>query len=150
MGLGLDVDIFPYLLSICDQRRLMHNCTSRAFAICKHLDCRLLSYSITHFFTEISPNETPHNGASGMGMHCLSMSYKVITQTNCFIPFKHAQWEWKIGKKLIKHMKNETIQPPETNAQYLGWGPSLLGAEFVRGRVWQGPRCPGIDCPVHN
>ena len=26
------------------------------------------------------------------------------------------------------------IQPPETNAQYLGWGPSLLGAEFVRGQ----------------
>ena len=31
-------------------------------------------------------------------------------------------------------MYNETIQPPETNAKYLGWGPSLLGAEFVRGR----------------
>ena len=35
-------------------------------------------------------------------------------------------------------MYNETIQPPETNAQYLGrgrvcQGPSLLGAEFVRG-----------------
>ena len=36
-------------------------------------------------------------------------------------------------------MYNETIQPPEANAQYLGRGPSLLGAEFVRGRVCQGP-----------
>ena len=36
-------------------------------------------------------------------------------------------------------MYNETIQPPEANAQYLGWGPSLLGAEFVRCRVCQGP-----------
>ena len=31
-------------------------------------------------------------------------------------------------------MCDETIQPPETNAQYLGLGLSLLGAEFVRGR----------------
>ena len=32
-------------------------------------------------FKEISPYETPHNGASGMGMalHCLPMSHKVIT-----------------------------------------------------------------------
>ena len=61
-----------------------------AFAICKHHDCRLLSYSIT-LFTEISPYETPHNGASGMGMHCVPMSKKVITQTHCFIPIPHAQ-----------------------------------------------------------
>ena len=33
-------------------------------------------------------------------------------------------------EKQIKHMYNETIQPPETNAQYLGFG-----AEFARGRV---------------
>ena len=32
------------------------------------------------------------------------------------------------------HIYNENIQPPETNAQCLGWGPSLLGAKFVRGR----------------
>ena len=38
-------------------------------------------------------------------------------------------------EKNIKHMNNETIQPPETNAQYLGFGPSLLGAEFARCRV---------------
>ena len=42
-------------------------------------------------FTEISPYETPNNGASGMGMHCLPMSHKVITPTNCFIPITHAQ-----------------------------------------------------------
>ena len=30
-------------------------------------------------------------------------------------------------------MYNETIQPPETNAQYFGWGPSLQGAEVARG-----------------
>ena len=41
-------------------------------------------------------------------------------------------------------MCDETIQPPETNAQYLGLGLSLLGAKFVRGGVCQGPRCPGI------
>ena len=41
-------------------------------------------------------------------------------------------------------MCNETIQPPETNGTIIYWGPSLLGAEFVRGRVCQGPRCPGI------
>ena len=28
----------------------------------------------------------------------------------------------KMGEKQIKHMYNKTIQPPETNAQYLGWG----------------------------
>ena len=31
-------------------------------------------------------------------------------------------------------MCNETIQPPEKMAQCFYWGPSLLGAEFVRGR----------------
>ena len=39
----------------------------------------------------------------------------------------------------IKHMYNETIQPPEANGILF-----LLGAEFARGRVCQGPRCPGI------
>ena len=34
----------------------------------------------------------------------------------------------KTGKK-IKHMYNETIQPPDTNAQYLGWGLSLSWTE---------------------
>ena len=48
----------------------------------------------------------------------------------------------KWGKQ-IKHMYNEIIQPSETNAQYLGWGPSLLGVEFVRGRVCQGPSLSG-------
>ena len=42
-------------------------------------------------------------------------------------------------------MFNETIQPPETNGAIFLLGPSLLGAEFVRGRVCQGPRCPGIQ-----
>ena len=41
-------------------------------------------------------------------------------------------------------MCNETIQPPETNGTIFLLGPCLLGAEFVRGRVCQGPRCPGI------
>ena len=46
----------------------------------------------------------------------------------------------KNGEKKIKYyMYNETIQPPETNTQYLGWRPSLLG-----GRARQGPRCPEI------
>ena len=43
------------------------------------------------FFTEINPYETPHNGTSEMGMHCLPVPYKVITQANCFIPITHAQ-----------------------------------------------------------
>ena len=47
--------------------------------------------SITHFLTEISSYETTHNGASGMGMQCLPLSHKVITQANCFIPITHAQ-----------------------------------------------------------
>ena len=58
--------------------------------------------------TEISPYETPHNGASGMGMHCLPMSHKVFTQANC-------------------------------------WWSSLLGADFVRGRVCQGPSLSGAE-----
>ena len=37
-------------------------------------------------------------------------------------------------------MYNETIQPLETNAQYLGWGPILLGAKFVRGQVCHGAK----------
>ena len=54
------------------------------------------------------------------------------------------------------HMYNETNQPPEP---YFGWGrvcrgriwplniwgPSLLGAEFVRGRVCQGPSLLGAE-----
>ena len=54
------------------------------------------------------------------------------------------------------HMYNETSQPPEP---YFGWGrvcrgrigspniwgPSLLGAEFVRGRVCQGPSLLGAE-----
>ena len=43
------------------------------------------------FFSEISSNETPHNGGSGMEMHCLLMSHKVIMPANCFIPITHAQ-----------------------------------------------------------
>ena len=53
-------------------------------------------------------------------------------------------------------MYNETSQPPEL---YFGWGPSLygsnlvpeykgpslLGAEFVRGRVCQGPSLLGAE-----
>ena len=53
-------------------------------------------------------------------------------------------------------MYNETSQPPES---YFGWGrvcrgrmrssniwgPSLLGAEFVRGRVCQGPSLLGAE-----
>ena len=30
----------------------------------------------------------------------------------------------------------------------VGYGPSLLWAEFVMGRVCYGPRCPGIICAV--
>ena len=44
-------------------------------------------------------------------------------------------------------MCNETIQPPETNGTIIYWGPSLLGAEFVRGRVCQGRDCQGPRCP---
>ena len=54
------------------------------------------------------------------------------------------------------HMNNETSQPPEP---YFGggrvcrgriwspniWGASLLGAEFVRGRVCQGPSLLGAE-----
>ena len=54
------------------------------------------------------------------------------------------------------HMYKETSQPPEP---YFGWGrvcrgrirspniwgPSLLGAEFVRGRVCQGPNLLGAE-----
>ena len=42
-------------------------------------------------------------------------------------------------EKYIKHMYNKTIQPPEANAQYLGW------AEFARGRVCQGPSLSGAE-----
>ena len=44
---------------------------------------------------------------------------------------------------------NETIQPPEKNGTMFLLGTSLLGVEFVRDRVCQGPRCAGIhnhDC----
>ena len=48
-------------------------------------------------------------------------------------------------------MYNDTSQPPEP---YFGWGPSLygsnlvpqyMGAEFVRGRVCQGPSLLGAE-----
>ena len=50
-----------------------------------------------------------------------------------------------LGKKEFKHMYNETIQPPETNVTIFLLGPSLLGAEFVRGRVCQGPSLSGAE-----
>ena len=50
-----------------------------------------------------------------------------------------------LGKKEVKHMYNETIQPPETNGTIFLLGPSLLGAEFVRGRVCQGPSLSGAE-----
>ena len=34
---------------------------------------------------------------------------------------------------------------PETKAQYLGWGPSLLGTEFARDRVCQGSSLLGAE-----
>ena len=46
-------------------------------------------------------------------------------------------------------MYNKTIQPAEANAQYLGWVPSLLGAEFVRGRVCQGQDVPESYTVIH-
>ena len=48
-------------------------------------------------------------------------------------------------------MYNETIQPPETNGTIFllggggGGGASLLGAQFVRGRVCQGPSLSGAE-----
>ena len=42
-------------------------------------------------------------------------------------------------------MCNETIQPPETNGTMFLLGPSLLGAEFVRCRVCQGPSLSGDE-----
>ena len=45
----------------------------------------------------------------------------------------------------IKHLYNETIKTPETNNRIFILGPSLLGAEFVRGRVCQGPSLSGAE-----
>ena len=42
-------------------------------------------------------------------------------------------------------MYNETIQPPETNDTMFLFGPSLLGAEFVRGGVCQGASLSGAE-----
>ena len=41
-------------------------------------------------------------------------------------------------------MWNETIQPPETNGTLFLLGAEFARAEFVRGQVCQGPRCPEI------
>ena len=42
-------------------------------------------------------------------------------------------------------MCNEKIQPPETNGTMFLLGLSLLGAEFVRGRVCQGRNSSGAE-----
>ena len=42
-------------------------------------------------------------------------------------------------------MCNETIQPPETNGTMFLLRPSLLGVEFVWGRVCQGPSLSGAE-----
>ena len=71
--------------------------------------------------------------ASGMGMQCLPMAHKIIMQAIVSYPLHthHEHDENEILKKNeIKHMYNETIQPPETNDTIF-----LLGAEFARGRV---------------
>ena len=62
------------------------------------------------------------------------VSYPLLTQN-----------EYEILRNEIKHMCNETIQPPETNGTMFQLGPSLLGAKFVRGRVCQGPSLSGAE-----
>ena len=47
-------------------------------------------------------------------------------------------------------MYNGTIQPPETNGTLYWLGPSLLGAEFVRSRVCQGPRLSGVEMSLNR
>ena len=78
-------------------------------------------------------------------MHCLPMSHKVIKQANCLHTHYTRIMRMKYWKNEIKHTCNETIQPPETNGTIIYWGPTLLGAEFVRGRLCQGPSLSGAE-----
>ena len=56
-------------------------------------------------------------------------------------------------------MQLETIQPSKRMKQYFGWGrvcrglvgsPTSKGAKYVRGKVCQGLRCPGIPRLHHT
>ena len=80
-----------------------------------------------------------------MEMHCLPMSHKVITQANCFIPITNAQWEWHIEKMRLSTCAMNHSSLLKQMAQCFYWGPSLLGAELVRGRVCQRPSLSGAE-----
>ena len=71
MGLGLDVDIsliYQYATSDCEGSGATAQLEPSPFANIMIVVC---SGILSLIFTEISPYETPQNGASGMGMHCL-------------------------------------------------------------------------------
>ena len=69
MGLGLDVDIsLIYQYATSEGSGATAQLEPSPFA-----NIMIVVYSaiLSLIFTEISPYETPQNGASGMGMHCL-------------------------------------------------------------------------------
>ena len=51
---------------------------------------------------------------------------------------------FKIQVRTLMYNETSSLLKQLHMAEYFYWGPSLLGAEFVRGRVCQGLRCPGI------
>ena len=121
----------------------MRNCTSIAFAICKHHDCRLLSYSITNFFKEISPYETPHKGASEKGMHCLPVC-PINSSLKLIVSYPLLIMRIKIGKNRLSTCRTKQSSPLK-QMHNIWLGASLLGAEFVRGPVCQGPSLSGAE-----
>ena len=86
--------------------------------------------------------------ASGIGMHCLPMTHKIIMQAIVSYPL-HTHNEHD-ENEILKKMRLSTCIMKQFSllkqmAQYFYWGPSLLGAEFVRGRVCQGPSLSGAE-----
>ena len=81
-------------------------------------------------------------------MHCLPMTHKIIMQASVSYPLHthNGHDENEILKKVRLStciMKQSSLL--KQMAQYFYWGPSLLGAEFVRGRVCQGPSLSGAE-----
>ena len=58
----------------------------------------------------------------------------VITQANCFIHITHAQCDCNIEKMRLSTCAMKQSSLLKQMAQCFYWGPSLLEAEFVRGR----------------
>ena len=81
-------------------------------------------------------------------MQCLPMTHTIIMQAIGSYPL-HTHIEHD-ENEILKKMRLSTYIMKQSSllkqmAQYFYWGPSLLGAGFVKGRVCLGPSLSGAE-----